>query len=53
MGAGTEKAGDADGDTPLVYGGISLVLDEGYGEDGDTGGRFDETKEASRGTAEP
>ena len=39
VGAGTDEAGDAGSDAPLVDGGVSLVLDEGYGsEDGVTGG---------------
>ncbi|KAH8987321.1 hypothetical protein EDB92DRAFT_2105045 [Lactarius akahatsu] len=46
VGTGTDKAGDAGGDSPLVDGGVSLVLDEGYGgEDGVAGGGLDEAKE--------
>ena len=37
-------------DGPLVDGGVSLVLDEGYGgEDGVAGGGFDQTKESLGG----
>ena len=43
---GTDKASDARGDTPPIDGGVSFILNEGYGsENRVAGGRFDETKE--------
>jgi hypothetical protein len=46
VGAGTDEAGDAGGNAPLVDGGVALVLDDRYGgEDGVAGGGLDEADE--------
>jgi hypothetical protein len=46
VGAGTDEVGNAGSDTPPIDGGVSIIMDKGYGgEDGVAGVVFNEGKQ--------